>query len=579
MIQVFNYIKDNRAKSIAIFKVFNTLLFAITIVTLHYFGSVNNNQNLLYLLLFASAFTTFIWYVNFSRERFTKTVALGFFVLESILIIAALFPLAYKSPFFTVLFIGNIIGTRFLLGGSVGFKTSIFSIVLFSVALISYTLLGVVENVVFVGLINILTAFLVNSVCSFSLKVITTFINSQRQLEYEKGKLNRSYKSLKRELFLNSQIVSSLHKDVKRKNIEIKSILSLSDQLNINPDSKKAIESYLYTAIGQLGCKYAMILTQNKRENNYYSVVSAKGVKNPDIMAIRIYMNSNLLSSLKAAREPMLQANIPKDNLYADEILVLKHFENDLICPISIKGNLAGILIVGQKINESKFSKEDINLISIVANQASFAMEQTQVTSEFQEIYFKTIKAMMKALEAKYIFARGHNTRTANYVNIISSKMGLNASEIKELTYGTLLHDVGKIAIRDKFLLDPNVFNDEDSTLKNKILEHTIKGATILKSAGFDGTVVDLALHHHENFNGSGYPHGIGQNEIPMGVRILSVCNTYDAMTSDRPHRKALSGLTAKEYLEYNSHKMFDPQIVNAFVNELSINKEMQKFH
>lgn len=579
MIRIYKYIKENRAKSIAIFKLINTALFGLTIFTLPFFGEVNNNQNLLILLFFTSAFTTFIWYVNFSKERFTKTVSLGFFVIENLLIIAGLFPLAFFSPFFTVLFIANLIGIRFLLGGSIGFKTSLFSIVFFAIALISYYMIGIVNNPVFYGLINILPALLVNSVCSFSLKVITSFINSQRQLEYEKSTLDRSYRSLKKELFLNSQIVNSLHKDVKRKNIEIKSILSLSDQLNINPDSKKAIESYLYTAIGQLGCRYAMILTQNKRENNYYSVVSAKGIKNPDVMNVRIYLNSNLLNTLKAAKEPMLQANIPKANLYADEIKVLKFFEHDLICPISIKGNLAGILVVGAKINEKKFTKEDINLINIVANQASFAMEQTQVTSEFQEIYFKTIKAMMKALEAKYIFARGHNTRTANYVNIIASKMGLTASTIKELTYGTLLHDVGKIAIRDKYLLDPNVFKDEESGLKNKILEHTIKGATILKSAGFDGTVVDLALHHHENYDGSGYPHGIGENEIPMGVRILSVCNTFDAMTSDRPHRKALSNLTAKEYLEYNTHKNFDPQVVQAFVNELSINKEMQKFH
>ena len=313
--------------------------------------------------------------------------------------------------------------------------------------------------------------------------------------------------------------------------------------------------------------------------NNYYSILSAKGLSGTSINNIRIYLNSNLLNSLQAAKEPMLERNIPKSDLYDDEIKMLKIFADDLFCPILIKGNIAGVLIVGQKISKMKFTKEDLNLISIVANQASYVMEQTQTTSEFQDTYFKTIKAMMKSLEAKYIFARGHNTRTANYVNIISARMGFPAGEVKDLTYGTLLHDIGKIAIRDKYLLDPHVYENNQSLLKNKILEHTIKGATILKSSGFEGTVVDLALHHHEDYNGKGYPHGLGEHDISLGVRILSVCNTYDAMTSDRPHRKALEEITAKEFLEYNSGKKFDPQVVKTFLNELSLNKEMQKFH
>jgi putative nucleotidyltransferase with HDIG domain len=578
MIRIYKYIKDNRAKSISIFKIGLTLMIGLIIVTQEFFTPVDS-INLLYLLFFASVFTTFVWHVIFSKERFNKTISMGFFIVESLLLITALYPLTFSNPLHPVLFVSFIIGIRFLLGGRAGLQISSFTVSLLTIAIIIYTFLGIIENPVFQLSFLILPALIVNALCSFSLKVISSFINTQMVLENEKAHLKRSFNNLKKELFLNTQIVSSLNKDVKRKNIEIKSILSLSDQLNINPDSNKAIESYLYTAIGQLGCRYAMVLAQNKRDNNYYSVVSVKGVKNPDLLNIRIYLNSNLLSTLRSAREPMLEKNIPRENLYADEIKILNNFTNDLFCPISIKGLMSGILIVGQKINNVEFSKEDINLISIIANQASFAMEQTQVTSEFQDIYFKTIKAMMKALEAKYVFARGHNTRTANYVNIISSKVGLSASEIKELTYGTLLHDVGKIAIRDKYLLDPHVFKEDQSAVKNKILEHTIKGATILKSAGFDGSVVDLALHHHENFDGSGYPHGISQNEIPIGVRILSVCNTFDAMTSDRPHRKALSDLTAKEFLEYNCYKKFDPQVVQAFLSELSVNKEMQKFH
>jgi putative nucleotidyltransferase with HDIG domain len=578
MIKLFDYIKDNRAKSVSVYRLAITLVAGV-IAFLQIYSNSDANTNLLILIVGTFVFSTIVWHVVFSGERYNKSASMLFFGLDSLLIIAALFPLAYASPGFPLLFFMNVIGIRFLLGGKPGENTAIFSLTLFAAAVALYFFSAIIESPLFYLALNLIPAIVIYGLCSFALSVISNFQKKQRQLEQEKNDLDRSYNDLKRELFINSQIVSSLNKDVKRKNVEIRNILSMSGQLNINSDSRKAIESYLYAAIGQLGCKYALILTQTKRENNYYSILSVKGLQGSHIKNMRIYLNSNLLNTLQSAKEPMLQRNIPKSDLYDDEISMLKMFSEDLFCPILIKGNIAGVLIVGQKISKMKFSKEDLNLISIVANQASYVMEQTQTTSDFQETYFKTIKAMMKSLEAKYIFARGHNTRTANYVNIIASKLGFPGSEVKDLTYGTLLHDIGKIAIRDKYLLDPHVYENNQSLLKNKILEHTIKGATILKSAGFEGNVVDLALHHHEDFNGKGYPHGLGEHDISLGVRILSVCNTYDAMTSDRPHRKALQEVTAKEYLEFNSGKKFDPQVVKTFLDELSQNKEMQKFH
>lgn len=578
MLKVYNYIKDHRSKSVSIFKIFTTLLIGSVSLSVHFFANAPQSF-LLLLVTFISVFTTIVWHLLFTKHKYSKLVTSLFLGFDNILVIAVLLPLAYTSALYPVLFLTNIIGVRFLLGKRKGFLSSVFALGLFLVALTGYSLAGVIQNVLYHFTLTFFPAVIINGLSSFTLNVIGSLQGKQKKNELEISKLDKSFNDLKRELFLNSQIVTSLNKDVKRRNIEIKNILNLSGQLNINSDSKKAIESFLYTVIGQLGCKHAIILTQNHRKNNYYSTFSAKGFDKKVIDKIRIYLDSNLLNTLRSTREPMLEGSIPKNNLYPDEVKMLTLFVNDLFCPIVIRGELKGILIVGEKLSGAKFSVENINLISIVANQAAFVMEQTTVSSDFQDIYFKTIKAMMKSLEAKYIFARGHNTRTANSVNIIASKMGLGRAEIKDLTYGTLLHDVGKIAIRDKYLLDPNIFSEDQTIIKNKILEHTVKGASILKSSGFEDNMVNLALYHHEDYNGKGYPYGLGGMDIPFNVRILSICNTYDVMTSDRPYRKALPETTAKEYLEYNSNKKFDPQIVKVFLHELSINKAMQKFH
>ena len=121
-------------------------------------------------------------------------------------------------------------------------------------------------------------------------------------------------------------------------------------------------------------------------------------------------------------------------------------------------------------------------------------------------------------------------------------------------------------------------FSNSNYVLKEKILEHAVEGSKILKAAGFNDTIVDMALHHHEFYNGRGYPHKVGKDELSLGTRILSVCNSYDAMTSDRPYRKALPISVSKDNLRMFAGEQFDPEIVKIFLNQIENNQNMQRF-
>ncbi len=578
MESVVEFIRENRGRTLSYFKFAITALTGIVAFTMPLLDATSPGL-LLAIIFMASLFTSVVWQLVFSGKSLSGNVYATVMGADLLLTVVALMPLAAAHPAFPVLFAMHFVAVWLLLNKQKAVFLVSSAFVLFGVSYIAFAYNNIIVNPLSNFFVIFLSLLLVNGLMIFGVNVTGILRSKQQNLDREANKLRIDYRHLKRELFLNTQLVSALNRDVKRKNIEIKNILTLSGQLNLNSDSRQAIESFLYTVIGQLGSRYALIFTKMRREHNYYSIFSSKGLSGVDYERFRIYLNSNLINILKSAKEPVPVESIPRKDLYADEIKLLQFFRNDLFCPILIKGRMEGIFIVGQKVSQNAFSAEDFNLISIVANQAAFVMEQTQITSEFQDIYFKTIKAMMKALEAKYVFARGHNTRTANYVNLVSMKLGLNVDEIKDLTYGTLLHDIGKIAIRDKYLLDTQIFGEGQVIIKQKILEHTLKGASILKSAGFNESIVDLALHHHENYNGSGFPHGIGGEDLSQGVRILSVCNTFDAMTSDRPYRKALSTDVAQQYLEHHSGKKFDPRVVRAFLNEWAANKEMQKFN
>ncbi len=569
--------KENRGRSMMLFLASISFFIGVAAGISEF---VEGNPASIYLaaLFFASILLTTIWQLAYDKNAINPQAIAVILSLEVIATIVAF--LAYGPNIaFPVLFLLQIVGIRFLLPRKLGQYISIGAISLYGAEVIAQGVINGVQFVVQPLMVVVVPAIIVHIVAGFYLGIIAQLRSGQKQAERKNAELAQSFRGLRHNYILKDELASSLNKDIKRKNIEIKNILTLSDQLNMNMDPLRAIESFLLTVMGQLGSSHALIFTRKIISDNFYGIYAVKGMPRRNVENHRIYLNSNLLEHLLAIKHPVMVKSIPRENLYSDEIKFLNLFQDDVFCPILIKGEMAGIFVIGQKLSKRKFTPEDYNLIAIIANQAAFVMEQSQVTSEFQDIYFKTIKAMMKALEAKYVFARGHNTRTANYASITARSLGLSQSEIKDLTYGTLLHDVGKIAIRDKYLLDPKVFHENETIVKKKILEHTLKGATILKSAGFDDNIVELALHHHESYEGRGYPHGLGGSDLSSSVRILSVCNTYDAMTSDKPYRKALSPQIAKEYITHNASRKFDPSIVKTFLNELNHNKEMQKFN
>ena len=164
MLKLFNFIKDNRAKSVSIYKLLITIVIGI-ISFFEYYTSPAQNSHLLFLVFSTSLFTTIVWHVIFSGERYSKTVSMFFFVLDSILIIAALFPLALQNPIFPVLFFLNIIGIRFLLGGRLGENTTLFSLGLFVVALTTYFFTNIIENPVYQLSLNFIPAMIINGLC------------------------------------------------------------------------------------------------------------------------------------------------------------------------------------------------------------------------------------------------------------------------------------------------------------------------------------------------------------------------------------------------------------------------------
>jgi HD-GYP domain-containing protein (c-di-GMP phosphodiesterase class II) len=181
--------------------------------------------------------------------------------------------------------------------------------------------------------------------------------------------------------------------------------------------------------------------------------------------------------------------------------------------------------------------------------------------AETRELFFGTVSALSQAIDAKDGFTRGHADRVSRIAGAISRELGLSEKEVEQIELAGLLHDIGKIGVEDRILMKPQRLDSEEQELMRR---HPIYGASILEPAAALRPLVPVILHHHENYDGSGYPQGLKGDDIPLGSRIIIVADAYEAMTSDRIYRKAIGHDRAMEQLNRFKSVQFDPKIVRA---------------
>jgi putative nucleotidyltransferase with HDIG domain len=192
-----------------------------------------------------------------------------------------------------------------------------------------------------------------------------------------------------------------------------------------------------------------------------------------------------------------------------------------------------------------------------------------QAMEDLEHSYDVTLEALGDALDLKDSETEGHSKRVTAYTIALARAMGINPAEIKVIARGAFLHDIGKMAIPDEILRKPDSLATEEEQLMQ---EHCSRGYNMLRKIPFLRGAAEIVFSHQEHFDGSGYPRGIGGDEIPIGARIFAIADTLDAITSDRPYRRARSFDVAREEILRCSGTQFDPRVVEVFLkipNEL----------
>jgi putative nucleotidyltransferase with HDIG domain len=184
--------------------------------------------------------------------------------------------------------------------------------------------------------------------------------------------------------------------------------------------------------------------------------------------------------------------------------------------------------------------------------------------SDLERSYDITLEALGDALDLKDAETEGHSKRVTAYTIALARAMGVGSAEIRVMARGAFLHDIGKMAIPDAILLKPGTLNGQEQRVMR---EHCARGYQMLRKIPFLQEAADIVFSHQEHYDGTGYPRGLSGEEIPLGARIFSVSDTLDAITSDRPYRRANSFTAARKEIGRCSGTQFDPRVVQVYLS------------
>jgi HD-GYP domain-containing protein (c-di-GMP phosphodiesterase class II) len=259
--------------------------------------------------------------------------------------------------------------------------------------------------------------------------------------------------------------------------------------------------------------------------------------------------------------EPLLTPFIPRERVEDTST------RSVLLVPLFSRENLLGIVVLFSAKERDEFESEDLNLVTGIAGQAAVALENASLYEDLEMSYFSTVKALARAIEVKDPYTYGHSERVTDYAMAIARKLGLSEWECRNVKYAAALHDIGKIGIARKILNKPGALSEEEFV---HVKTHPQLGDSIIEPVTFLQAPREIILHHHERFDGKGYPDGLVGDQIPLGARILAVADSFEAMMSDRPYRKALPVTEAVKEVDLNAGTQFDPVVVKAFMEAVS---------
>jgi putative nucleotidyltransferase with HDIG domain len=361
----------------------------------------------------------------------------------------------------------------------------------------------------------------------------------------------------------------SVGDQMKLKQSQLRALMSVGQVINSSMGLRRVLEEVMDSLISLIHAERGFLML--RESNGELAVQIARGIAHINLDEEAFKVSKTVVRKVVESGAPVLTTNAQADPRFDAQMSVAAYQLRSILCvPLKLKDDLIGVLYVDNRAHAGIFKENDLELISGFADQAAVAINSAQLFEDLQEshrelekAYQATLEGWVRALDLRDKETEGHTQRVTILTQRLARSMGVDGEALVHITRGALLHDIGKMAIPDGILLKPGQLTDDERML---IQKHPVYAYEMLSPIAFLVPAIDIPYCHHEKWDGSGYPRGLRGKDIPFAARIFPVVDVWDALTSNRPYRRALPQYEVRQRIKNDSGKHFDPVVVDAFM-------------
>jgi putative nucleotidyltransferase with HDIG domain len=368
----------------------------------------------------------------------------------------------------------------------------------------------------------------------------------------------------------------SVNDQIKLKQSQLRALMNVGQVMNSSTGLRGVLEEVMDSLIALMRAERGFLML--REPDGELAVRIARGIAQINLDEETFKVSRSVVRKVIESNAPVLTTNAQADPRFDAQMSIAMYQLRSILCvPLKLKHELIGVLYVDNRAHSGRFTENDLELISAFADQAAVAIDSARMFEDLQEshrelerAYQATLEGWVRALDLRDKETEGHTQRVTILTYRLARLMGVRDEALVHITRGALLHDIGKMAIPDGILIKPGPLTDEERLLMEK---HPVYAYEMLSPIDFLVPAIDIPYCHHEKWDGTGYPRGLKRQEIPFAARIFPVIDVWDALTSDRPYRRALPHKEVRQRIQAASGKHFDPLVVEAFmeIKDLSI--------
>jgi len=351
-------------------------------------------------------------------------------------------------------------------------------------------------------------------------------------------------------------------KRLSKRVLQLDALNSISFRLTQTSDLDTLLNKIIKYATEIVEGKAASILLLDKEKNELFFRASL-GKKSSEIKKYKVKVGEGIAGWVAEKGKPLLVTDVRKDKRWNEKFDVAINFNTkSIICvPMLLEKEIIGVIEVINRKNDGEFDKDDEKILISFANQAVIALHNANTIKDLKNYFVNITEILIQAMESESIASKGHSMEVARLATQIGAKLGITGKDYEDLYYASLLHDIGKIMIKRRIAFS---FEADGNLNWDEVKRHPVIGANILSPINLFKGVIPIVRHHHENFDGTGYPDALQGEDIPLGSRIIAVVEDYIKIFYNKPIENSSKNEKALNKLFSLAGTKYDPKVIDA---------------